>query len=215
MRAWCSMSDIGSRFNLLDVEDLRLAFPEPDRLVATKKRGQLNETARRFIAHSPFVCMATRSTNGADCSPRGDEPGFVRVLDDHLLAIPDRQGNNLADSFRNLVEDPSVGLLFFVPGVIETLRVNGRGYVTDDPQVTKRFQGARLSLLVKVDEAFFHCGKAVLRSELWTVDAVNAEAATLGSNGLSLELCEEPRSDLDMRDLNRVIHDDYATVVQA
>lgn len=204
-------------FRVLDSEQLAAAFPEPESTAATKKRSSLGLTARRFLAHSPFVCIASRSSAGADCSPRGDEPGFTRVLGEQLLAIPDRAGNNLADSFRNIAEEPDVGLLFLVPGLVETLRVNGRGYITDDVRVCDRFSsgpagGVRLSLVVEVTEVFFHCGKAVLRSELWSSSTTAAAAVALGSNVFALENCEQPRLDLSVREMKKLLDDGYSHV---
>jgi uncharacterized protein len=116
--------------------------------------------------------MATSDATGLpDCSPRGDYPGFVKVLDVRTLAIPDRPGNHLADSFSNLAENDGIGLLFIVPGCREVLRVNGRAYPTDEPDVLARMQiegkEAELALIVEVAEAFFHCGRAIVRSRLW------------------------------------------------
>jgi PPOX class probable FMN-dependent enzyme len=133
---------------------------------------RIDDEFRRFIAHSPFLTMATADAAGrADCSPRGDYPGFVKVLDDHTLALPDRPGNRIADSFRNLAENDGIGLLFLVPGLRETLRVNGRAYVTDEPDVLARMQTEartpELAIVVEVEEAYGHCGRAVLRSRLW------------------------------------------------
>lgn len=116
--------------------------------------------------------MATADAAGrADCSPRGDYPGFVKVLDAHTLALPDRPGNKLADSFRNLAENDGIGLAFLIPGLPEILRVNGRAYPTDEPDVLARMRTEarepELALVVDVAEAYFHCGRALLRSRLW------------------------------------------------
>ena len=119
-----------------------------------------------------------------DCSPRGDEPGFVRVLSPQRLAIPDRTGNNLAQSFRNLWKNDAIGLLFLVPGMRESLRVNGTGYITDDEGVRRRLSGEgrppRLAVIVDVHEVYFHCGKAIVRSRLWDPEA-NALADGVGT----------------------------------
>lgn len=141
-------------------------------MIKAKVRDRVDRHAHRFIAHSPFVAMATSDATGLpDCSPRGDYPGFVKVLDEHMLAIPDRPGNKIADSFRNLAENDGIGLMFVVPGMREVLRVNGRAYPTDEPDVLARMRTegreAELALIVDVAEVFFHCGRALIRSRLW------------------------------------------------
>lgn len=172
---------------------------EPDPLAKTKIIDRVDEYSRRFIAHSPFLTMATADAAGrADCTPRGDYPGFVKVLDDRTLAIPDRPGNRLADSFRNLAENDGIGLLFFVPGVRETLRVNGRAYPTDEPDVLLRMRTeARqpvLALVVEVDQVYMHCGRALIRSRLWAPasqalaeEIPSAGEITTGQLGLDLD----------------------------
>ncbi len=117
----------------------RLGPPEP--MIEAKVRDRVDDYIRFFIAHSPLAMMATADAAGrADCSPRGDYPGFVKVLDEHTVALPDRPGNKIADSFRNLAENDGVGLCFLIPGVREVLRVNGSGYVTDEPEVLVRMR---------------------------------------------------------------------------
>jgi uncharacterized protein len=163
-----SASRMPRRLSLANVTDL---VGEPDVPTNSKILDRIDYYARLFIAHSPFLTMATASSRGADCSPRGDEPGFVKVLEDGLLAIPDRLGNKLTDSFRNLSENPQIGLLFFVPGVRETLRVNGEAYPTDEPDVLARLvlgtNPPLVATIVEVKESYFHCGRALLRSGLW------------------------------------------------
>jgi PPOX class probable FMN-dependent enzyme len=195
-----------SRYRQLTVEQIREVLGPPGPAVEAKISSQIGLTARRFIAHSPFVCLATGSDSGADCSPRGDGPGFVKVLDDVTLAIPDRIGNALADSFSNICHAPAVGLLFLVPGLRETLRVNGKGYITDDAELLERFyvdgRRAKLALIVNVEEAYFHCGKALIRSRLWDPEMQSlALAMTCGVNVFSLQRIEtnsvnEPSSEL-------------------
>ncbi|MEU6992783.1 MSMEG_1061 family FMN-dependent PPOX-type flavoprotein [Streptomyces sp. NPDC046465] len=152
--------------------EVRARLGEPDSVLKEKIQHRVDDHSRRFIAHSPFMTMATAGATGlADCSPRGDYPGFVKVLDDHMIAIPDRPGNKLADSFRNLAENDGIGLLFLIPGVRETLRVNGRAYPTDEPDVLARMateaRTPELAIVVDVAEVFFHCGRALIRSRLW------------------------------------------------
>ncbi len=141
-------------------------------MATSKIIDHIDEQFRRFIAHSPFLTMATADAAGnADCSPRGDYPGFVKVLDEHTLAIPDRPGNRIADSFRNLAENDGIGLLFLIPGMRETLRVNGRAYPTDEPEVLARLHAEgrtpQLAIVVRVEQAYGHCGRALIRSRLW------------------------------------------------
>lgn len=141
-------------------------------MTKAKILDRVDDYSRLFIAHSPFLTLATMDAAGrADCSPRGDYPGFVKVLDDHTLAIPDRPGNKIADSFRNLAENDGIGLLFLIPGLRETLRINGRAYPTDEPDVLARMRTeakeAVLALVVDVEEVYFHCGRALIRSRLW------------------------------------------------
>jgi PPOX class probable FMN-dependent enzyme len=152
--------------------EVRARLGEPEAMIEAKLGNHIDRHARRFIAHSPFLTLATADAAGrADCSPRGDYPGFVKVLDEHTLALPDRVGNKLADSFRNIAENDGVGLLFFVPGMRETLRVNGSAYVTDEPEVLARMQTEAkepmLAIVVEVEQVYFHCGRALIRSRLW------------------------------------------------
>ncbi|WP_206796692.1 MSMEG_1061 family FMN-dependent PPOX-type flavoprotein [Amycolatopsis sp. MtRt-6] len=182
---------------------------EPEAMIKAKIGDRVDIHARRFIAHSPFLTLATADAAGrADCSPRGDYPGFVKVLDERTLALPDRPGNKIADSFRNIAENDGVGLLFFVPGMRETLRVNGSAYVTDDPDVLARMRAEAkapvLAIVVDVAEVYFHCGRALIRSRLWD-PASRALAAELPSAG---EIAAE-KMNLDAGLLDRLLEDGY------
>lgn len=136
-----------------------------------KTLRRLDGHCRRFIELSPFVCLGTVGRGGADVTPRGDQPGFVAVLDEVTLALPDWRGNNRLDSLQNVTEDPRVGLLFLIPGFEETLRVNGRATISFEPELLARWDrdGRRplSALVIGVEEAFLHCGKALIRSKLW------------------------------------------------
>lgn len=181
------MTAVSTRPRRLSPEEVRARLGEPEEMIENKKHARVDEHARRFIAHSPFLTMATADARGrTDCTPRGDYPGFVKVLDERTVAIPDRPGNKLADSFRNLGENDGVGLLFLVPGFREVLRVNGAGYPTDEPDVLARMQiearTPELAIVVEVAEVFFHCGRALVRSRLWD-PASQALAAELPSAG--------------------------------
>ena len=148
-----------------------LGVPSPRSLL--KERPALDSHCAAFIQQSPFVLIATSGEGGrCDVSPKGDAPGFVRVLDEHRLLIPDRPGNKRLDSMRNLLANPHVGLLFFVPGREETLRVNGRAWITQDPQLLDlsvvEDKRPLLAIGVEVQECFLHCAKAFRRAHLWS-----------------------------------------------
>ena len=169
------------------MDDLRSLYPAPSALAVAKQLDRLDPHAIAFIARSPFLVMATADAEGGcDASPRGDAPGFVAVPDAGRLLIPDRPGNNRVDSLSNLTANPRIGLLFFVPGVIETLRVNGRAAFTTDATLLARLavdgRPPRSALEVTVEEVFFHCGKALKRSALWDSSrhAAPGEVPSLG-----------------------------------
>jgi PPOX class probable FMN-dependent enzyme len=136
-----------------------------------KEADRITPQYRKLIEAAPFAVLATCGPEGLDCSPRGDPPGFVRVVDEHTLLIPDRRGNNRIDSLRNLVCDPRLSLLFLIPGVGETMRVNGRAVISTDPKLTESFifngKVPKCVLVVTVERAYFQCTKAIIRSKLW------------------------------------------------
>ena len=154
-----------------DAEELRSHFGTVHPFAQNKVLTRLDSFCRDFIALSPFLVLATSDGSRADASPRGDAPGFCQILDDATLLIPERRGNNRVDSFGNLLASPAVGLIFFVPGINETLRVNGKGRITREPDLLEpqAVQGKvpTAGLVVEIEEAFFHCGKALIRSKLW------------------------------------------------
>ncbi|WAP53904.1 MSMEG_1061 family FMN-dependent PPOX-type flavoprotein [Streptomyces sp. S465] len=208
------MTQTSTRPRRVSPAEVRARLGAPDAMVKEKILDHIDDEFHRFIAHSPFLVMATADAAGrADSSPRGDYPGFVKVLDEHTLAIPDRPGNRIADSFRNLAENDGIGLLFLVPGVRETLRVNGRGYPTDEPDVLARMQTEartpELAIIVEVAEAYGHCGRAIVRSRLWD-PASQALADELPSAGemfatqLGLDIAPEV--------LDQVLEDSYRTL---
>ncbi|MFN3461598.1 MAG: pyridoxamine 5'-phosphate oxidase family protein, partial [Oceanibaculum sp.] len=152
--------------------DLETLYGEATPLAIAKVLDRIDENCRLFISHSPFLCIATADAEGKqDVSPRGDPPGFVQVLDDKTLAIPDRVGNNRIDTLKNLRDNPEVGLIFFVPGVGETMRVNGTARITEDAALLAGMamngKAPKTAILVTVREAFIHCAKALKRSSLW------------------------------------------------
>jgi PPOX class probable FMN-dependent enzyme len=136
-----------------------------------KETDRITAQYRKLIEAAPFCVIATSGPEGLDCSPRGDPPGFVRVLDERTLVIPDRRGNNRIDSLRNLVRDPRISLLFLIPGVGETMRVNGHAKISTDPTLTESFamngKVPKCVLIVAVEKAYFQCTKAIIRSKLW------------------------------------------------
>ena len=160
---------------LAHIDDLRALYGEPSDLARRKTLPRLDGHCRRFIAASPFLVMATSDRDGAsDASPRGDSPGFVAIADDTTLVIPDRPGNRRVDSLSNIVRNPRLGLIFFIPGVNETLRVNGTAEITTDGDILAplavRGRTPASAIVVHVEEAFLHCAKALVRSDLWNPD---------------------------------------------
>jgi uncharacterized protein len=175
---------------------LRALLGEPAPVVVSKVSDRLNRLTRRFVERSPLLFLATSDGRGAcDVSPRGDPAGFVRVLDDRTLLIPERPGNRIADSLRNVLQNPHVGLLFIVPGVDDTFRVNGRATLTTDRALLQpcAVEGRvpRLGILVDVAQAYTHCAKAFLRSEFWN-PARFADRSEFPSNG---EILKELRGE--------------------
>lgn len=151
---------------------LRALIGEPAALTCAKISDRLNPMTRQFVERSPFVCIATSDLQGrCDLSPRGDPPGFVRALDDRTLLVPERPGNRLADSLRNILANPHIGMLFVVPGVTDTFRVNGRATLTTDADLlapsSVEGKPPMLGILVDIDEAYTQCSKAFIRSQLW------------------------------------------------
>ncbi len=159
-------SEISNRDSLYD------CYGDANERAAKKQMDKLDKHSRHFISLSPFFVLSTSSSSlGTDASPRGDAPGFVKVIDDHTLLVPDRKGNNRVDSMKNIVENPNVGMLFLLPGVNETLRINGKARVTTDKAILEpmsvRGKCPKTGLVVEVKEVFMHCAKALMRSHLW------------------------------------------------
>ena len=153
-------------------EQLRALIGQPLELTKRKITNRINRQTRKFIELSPFLCLATSDAEGTcDVSPRGDPRGFVRILDDRTLLLPDRPGNRLADSLVNILENPQVGLLFVIPGVTETFRVNGRATLTTDQVLlapcSVEGKPPKLGILIDIESAYTQCSKAFLRSHLW------------------------------------------------
>jgi len=158
-----------------DLDGLREIYGPPNERSLKKQLSHFDNHCRAFIERSPFLVIASSDPSGrCDASPKGDAPGFVQVLDDTTLLIPDRLGNNRADTIGNLLARPGVGLIFLVPGLNETLRVNGRARVTTDPMLLEPLavngKVPRSGILVAAEEIYFHCGKALIRSDLWNAE---------------------------------------------
>src|SRR5579863_3103882 len=197
-----------------DEAGLRGLYKEPMELALLKQLDRLDTHCRNFLAHSPFVVIgSTRAGRGTDVSPRGDAPGFARVLDDHTIAIPDRPGNNRLDTMSNIVTDAEVGLLFFIPGIDETLRVNGTARLTREPELlaTAAVNGRepRLVILVAVREAFLHCGKALKRARLWH-DDYRVERKSFPSLGRMIVEQTKP-GDVTVEQAEAYIENNYVT----
>jgi uncharacterized protein len=195
------MTDIRS------VEALRSLYREPSERAVRKQLDRLDAHCRRFVSLSPFLVIASADADGrVDASPRGGDPGFVKVFDDRTVLIPDSPGNNRLDSLQNLISRPGVGLLFMVPGVDETLRINGRATLRTDEALiglcANERRRAPLVIAVEVKEAYLHCAKALMRSKLWNSDA-QQDRSVLPSMGQMLKdqigLAGEPEGNDAMR----------------
>jgi PPOX class probable FMN-dependent enzyme len=177
---------VSDAHQITDVETLEKLYGTPSGAAVEKEIDYLHPHYRRLIAASPFFVLASGGPQSMDASPRGDAPGFVVVDDEKTLLIPDRRGNNRVDSLRNIIANPHVALLFLIPGIGETLRVNGRAEISTDPALLKRFsvEGKlpRLVLVVRVDTVFFQCARAIFRSKLWDA-ARHTERSSLPSIG--------------------------------
>jgi len=161
-----------SDYTITTEEQLRAIIGSPLPLVQLKVANELNEITSDFIKRSPFIVLATADREGnQDASPKGDHPGFVAIEDSRTLLIPERSGNKLAFGYLNILSNPHVGIIFIIPGTNETLRVNGTAELTSDPKVcerlTARGAAAKLAIRVHIQQCFFHCAKAFLRSQLW------------------------------------------------
>jgi PPOX class probable FMN-dependent enzyme len=194
-------------------DELARVYGAPSEIVVSKVIDRLDRHCRDFISRAPFVLVATSAADGrCDVSPKGGPPGFVAILDEKRLAVPDAPGNRLIDSLRNIVDAGRAGLLFLIPGLEETLRVNGRAFLTRDPGVLELFTGEsrqpKLAIGIEVDEVFLHCAKALKRSSLWNPPAWPdrsglASAAEIWRDHMAL-------ADLTTEDVQELVDDDYA-----
>jgi PPOX class probable FMN-dependent enzyme len=196
---------------------LRAKMGEVSDLAAKKTLARLDKYARTYIEHSPFLCIGTADEKGhADVSPRGDPPGFVRIVDDRTIIIPDRPGNNRVDTMQNIIANPQVGILFLIPGIDDTLRVNGKASIVDDPAelapLAINGRPPKLGIKVNIEEVFFHCAKAFRRSRLWEQDS-HVDRGFLP--GLAHMVMEQARAcEVDRQESDKVeaeIQEEYKT----
>jgi PPOX class probable FMN-dependent enzyme len=168
------------------IEQLQAIYGVAAPAALVKVADHLTDDYGRYMAAAPFAALATMGPEGLDCSPRGDGPGFVVPLDPKTLAMPDRRGNNRIDSLRNIVRDPKVALLFLIPGLGNTLRVNGRAHISVEPDLLARFavdgHAPRTVIVIKVQEVYFQCARAIIRADLWN-PARHASPADFPSAG--------------------------------
>ena len=168
------------------MEQLQTIYGEKVPASVVKEIDYVCGAYRKLIEAAPFLAVATSGPEGLDCSPKGDPAGFVRILDEKTLASPDRPGNNRIDGFRNIIRDPRIALLFLIPGVGETLRVNGRASISIDPELMQSFavngKLPRCVLIIHIETIYFHCAKAIVRSKLWD-EATKIDRKSLPSTG--------------------------------
>ncbi|MCD2175870.1 pyridoxamine 5'-phosphate oxidase family protein [Rhizobium sp. C4] len=204
-------------FLVSDEQTLRGLFPPTHALAALKCLDTLDEHAQHFIRRSPFLCIGTQGAQGtADVSPRGDPVGFVKILDQNTLAIPDRPGNNRLDTLANILANPNVGLLFIIPGFDDTLRVNGQASLVTDPAILAGMavndRLPRLAIVVKVREVFLHCAKAFRRSHLWSPEHFQDRSAMPSLSKIILDQTTgAPESDEDMLEIDKGLEAAYQT----
>jgi PPOX class probable FMN-dependent enzyme len=194
------------------LDELRAVIRPPSELVTSKEVAAFDDYCRDFITRSPFVLIASTDGQGSiDISPKGDPPGFVQVLDDTTLAIPDRPGNHRADTFVNVVQHPYVGLIFLIPGTKNTLRVRGRATIVRDLGLRESMaingRTPELALVVELTTAYFHCAKCIIRSELWSAEHVTAAPAT-DEVLLAETMVKHGELDLSVEEMQEIILND-------
>ena len=202
-------------FTITGEAALRGLFPAQTALAIHKCQNVLDQHAQAFIQRSPFLCLGTQDADGrADVSPRGDPPGFVRVLDTKTLAIPDRPGNNRLDSLANIIANPTVGLLFIIPGFDDTLRVNGQASLVTDPELLNSMivndRVPKLAIVVRVGEVFMHCAKAFRRSRLWSPEHFQDRREMPSLSKIILDQTTgAPTDDAEMQRIDAQLEVDY------
>ena len=199
------MNDLSPKNTVSTIEALEAIYGEPLPQSLVKEIDYISDHYRSFIEKSPFMVLASVAEEGLDCSPRGDPAGFVRVVDEKTVMIPDRRGNNRIDTLRNIVRDPRVSLLFLIPGVGETLRINGRAEISVDPELCASFdmngKTPRSVIIVTADRVYFQCQKALARSRLWDPDA-QVERKELPTAGKILQSLSRDEFDGEAYDRN-------------
>lgn len=213
------MADQDSDTVIGSENELRSNFGEPMDLSLKKQLGKLDVHCKDFISRSPFLCIGTSDASGkTDVSPRGDPPGFVQILDDSTIFIPDRPGNNRLDTMSNIVANPNVGLFFLIPGFEDTLRVNGKASIVKDQEILERCAVNRkvpgMGIMVEVNEAYLHCAKAVRRSKLWQAESQQdrKEMPTLAQMILEqVAAPENPPTQEEITEGDEFIEDNYKT----
>ena len=198
--------------HITSLQQLRERLPEPNPITRMKVRAFLDGQAKAFVARAPFLLLSTVDAGGAvEVSPKGDEPGFVQVADDTTLLVPDRAGNNLAFGHINILGNPSIGLIFLAPGTGETLRVSGHATLHDDDDLCARLASrgkpAKLVMRVAVTRAYFHCARAILRSNLWQPEAWDADPLKVSFGKLFAELTKADAAAADAIDAS--VHSAY------
>ncbi len=213
------MADQKPRTGVGSESELRDNFGDPMDIALLKQLGKLDDHCKEFISRSPFLCIGTSTKDGkADVSPRGDPPGFVKVLDDNTIFIPDRPGNNRLDTMSNIVANPNVGLIFLIPGFEDALRVNGKATIIKDKEILERCVVNRkvptMGIMIDVNEAFLHCAKAVRRSKLWDVESQQdrKEMPTLAQMILEqVAKPDNPPSEEEIKEADDFVEDNYKT----
>jgi PPOX class probable FMN-dependent enzyme len=196
-----------ARRTIGDESELREVIGSPSELVESKIADRLNDLTRQFIERSPFVCVSTaRPDGGLDVSPRGDPAGFVRILDERTLLLPDRPGNKLADTLTNLLVDDRIALLFLIPGVGDSFRVNGRATIVEDDELLAGSavdgKAPKLGIVIAIDEAYTQCSKALIRSDLWNPER-HVDRSQLPSSGEIMRAVADPEFDAEQYDRER------------
>jgi uncharacterized protein len=205
---------VNPEFVIRDEQSLRARFSAQTDLAVHKVQTSLDKYAVDFIRRSPFLCLGTQDLNGrADVSPRGDPAGFVKILDSRTLAIPDRPGNNRLDSLANILANPTVGILFVIPGFDDTLRVNGEASLVTDPSLLEGMRVndrvPKLAIVVRVREAFMHCAKAFRRSHLWDPEQFQDRRTMPSLSKIILDQTTGAPGDDEMRKIDDDLEDEY------
>jgi uncharacterized protein len=194
-------------------QELRETLGYPSEIVTRKTINYIDEHCKNFIENSPFITIATSDENGNfDVSPKGDPPGFVKILNNKMLAIPDRPGNSKADTFTNILKNPNIGLIFLIPGIKETLRVNGKAKIVKDENVLELLtcsgKQPSFAIIVEVKEAFMHCAKCMIRSNLWKNSDANQKPPVAS---LAKSLVDHGNLEITVQELDDMIKNDEKT----